>query len=104
MADDQKKLYGPTQKAVEETIRICTDKNILKEYLNERKVEVMDIMTALFDQDVVMERHEKALVKENSKEIALKMIAKNNMSVEEIAEVTGLTVEEVEELCNLQTV
>ena len=42
------------------------DSNVLKEYLSERKVEVMDILTALFDQDVVTERHEKALKKENT--------------------------------------
>ncbi len=64
----------------------------------------MDIMTALFDQDVVTERHEKALVKDNSKEIASKMIAEGDISTEKIAEFTGLTVEEVEEQCNLQPV
>ena len=101
---DQIKIHGRTQKAVEEIIRICMDSNVLKEYLSERKVEVMDILTSLFDQDVVTERHEKALVKENSKEIALKMIARGTMSIEEIAEDTGLSIEEVEELRNLQPV
>ena len=104
LADDQKRLYGPTQKAVEETIRICTDNNILKEYLNERKVEVMDIMTALFDQDVVTERHEKAIVKENAREIASKMIAEGDIPTEKIAEFTNLSVEEVKELEKLQPV
>lgn len=112
VADDQKRLHGPTQKAVEETIRICTGQDILREYLNERQVEVMDIMTALFDQDVVTARHEQALVreasqeasKEASKEIALKMLAEGDMTEEKIARLTGLSVEEVMKLRELQPV
>ncbi len=36
--DEQRKLYGRTRKAVTETIRICKDKNVLKEYLEEREI------------------------------------------------------------------
>ena len=52
------KKYGYTQKAAEETIRIYKDKDILAEYLKEREVEVMDIMTTLFDQDEVTRRYQ----------------------------------------------
>ena len=38
-----------TQKAVTETIRICKDRNVLKEYLLEREKEVVTIMMSLFD-------------------------------------------------------
>lgn len=38
--DEQRKLHGRTRKAVTETIRICKDKNVLKEYLEEREKEV----------------------------------------------------------------
>lgn len=38
--DGQRKLHGRTRKAVTETIRICKDKNVLKEYLDEREKEV----------------------------------------------------------------
>ena len=31
--DEQRKLYGMTEQTVKETIRICKDRNILKEYL-----------------------------------------------------------------------
>ena len=58
VADEQVKKYGYTQKAAEETIRICKDKDILAEYLKEREVEVMDIMTTLFDQDEVTRRYQ----------------------------------------------
>ena len=58
VADEQVKKYGYTKKAAEETIRICKDKDILAEYLKEREVEVMDIMTTLFDQDEVTRRYQ----------------------------------------------
>ena len=58
VADEQVKKYGYTKKAAEETIRICMDKDILAEYLKEREVEVMDIMTTLFDQDEVTRRYQ----------------------------------------------
>ncbi len=37
--DEQRKLHGRTRKAVTETIRICKDKNVLREYLEEREME-----------------------------------------------------------------
>ena len=57
IADEQVKKHGPTAEAVKETIRICKDKNVLTKYLKEREVEVMDIMTTLFDQDEVTRRY-----------------------------------------------
>ena len=55
--DEQVKLYGYSQTAVEKTIAICSRENVLKDYLEERAKEVRDIMFTLFDQDEVMERH-----------------------------------------------
>ena len=51
--DQQRKKYGLTLKAIHETIRICSDANILKAYLKERESELMDMMTYLFDQETV---------------------------------------------------
>ena len=45
--DEQVKIYGRTQKAVEETIRICKDMGVLKEYLTGREKEVIT-MTMTF--------------------------------------------------------
>lgn len=50
---EQVKLYGMTRKALHETIRLCKDRGVLREYLEKREVEVMDIMTMLFDQETV---------------------------------------------------
>ena len=50
---EQVKLHGMTRKALHETIRLCKDRGVLREYLEKREVEVMDIMTMLFDQETV---------------------------------------------------
>ena len=50
------RLHGKTRNAVLETIRICKDKNVLKQYLLEREKEVIDIMMALFDQQKAVEQ------------------------------------------------
>ncbi|MBO5622585.1 MAG: hypothetical protein J5959_13255, partial [Butyrivibrio sp.] len=56
ICDEQVRKYGRTKQAVEETIRICQDKNILKEYLDSRKKEVIDIMVALYDEQEILDR------------------------------------------------
>jgi len=50
--DGQRARYPEDQlKAVQETIRLCSDANILKKYLEVRKKEVTDIMMYIFDQE-----------------------------------------------------
>ncbi len=65
---EQVKLYGKTRKAVVETIHICKDKNVLKEYLESREKEVIDIMMALFDQEKAMEQFMKQFAYEKKQE------------------------------------
>ena len=55
--NEQVKQQGRTRKAVLETIRICKDRKILKEYLEGREKEVVDIMMTLFDQEYAVERY-----------------------------------------------
>lgn len=104
VANDQIKKYGRTKKAIEETIRICKDENVLTEYLREREVEVMDIMTALFDEEEISRRHDLSVEKDKAESIAKKLIANGKMSLEEIAECAGLTLKEVEKLANIELV
>ena len=59
MLDEQIQLYGYTKKAITETIRICLDKNILKEFLESRRNEVNDIMFMLFDEELQQKLHDK---------------------------------------------
>ncbi len=47
--DEQIRLYGKTEKAVRETIRLCKDQNVLNEYLV--KEEVPEIMFAYLDKE-----------------------------------------------------
>ena len=49
--NEQVALYGRSLRAAKETIRICRDKNLLREYLSERAKEVEGIMLTLFDQE-----------------------------------------------------
>lgn len=104
VANDQIKKYGRTKKAIEETIRICKNEDVLTEYLKEREVEVMDIMTALFNEEEISRRHDLSVQKDKAESIAKKMITNGKMSYEEIAECAGLTLEEVEKLANIELV
>ncbi len=46
-----------TEQAIKETIKICKDRNVLKEYLEHRETEVVMIMMSLFDDERIMSRH-----------------------------------------------
>ncbi len=62
--NDQVRQLGRTREAVEETIKICKDKNVLMEYLETREKEVIDIMTALYDEQEVVDRHIESRIRE----------------------------------------
>ena len=53
---DQSGLHGRTKEAVRETIRICKDRDVLREYLSSREKEVVSIMMSLFDQERAVEQ------------------------------------------------
>lgn len=55
--DTQIRAFGYTEKAIQETIRICKDKNVLKAYLQEREKEVTGIMMALFNDEYIQEAY-----------------------------------------------
>ena len=101
--DEQRKLHGRTRKAVTETIRICKDKNVLKEYLEEREKEVENIMLAMYDEKEILleyiesERYEAA--REEAKEAAIQMLKDGQLSVEQIAKYfSNFSVEDVKKL------
>jgi hypothetical protein len=117
--DDQRKLYGLTAKAVKETIRICKDRDVLKEYLESREKEVVTIMGKLFDTEDIMriywkdkertfkeeyakeydKKAGKKIAKETARETAKRMIEKGKMSLDEIADyVPDLSMDELKEL------
>ncbi|MBR6358795.1 MAG: hypothetical protein IKS11_04010 [Lachnospiraceae bacterium] len=71
--DSQVKSFGRTKKAIEETISICSDKDVLKEYLEAHRKEVVDIMTQLYD----AEREMKLYVEEEREDAAKKAVVEN---------------------------
>lgn len=85
--DEQVKLYGRTREAVTNTINICKDRDVLKDYLSSREKEVVDMMMTLFDEEQVM----RAYVESERKEAAKKASV---ISAIEIYQEMGLPVSE----------
>jgi hypothetical protein len=100
--DEQRKKYGRKQEAILETIRICKDKNILKEYLESRESEVITIMMSLYDEEEVMRVYVESEVlgatKKQAEDTARNLIKGDKLSMDEIAAATGLPLNEVIEL------
>ncbi len=101
--NEQRKLYGNTKQAVTETIRICKDRNVLKEYLESKEQEVVDIMMTLFDDEQILKAYAKDIEdnkeKETERKTAERMIKDREMSLEKIARyVPTLTMEELKKL------
>lgn len=97
-------IYTGNRKNITETIRICKDKNVLREYLHDREKDVVSIMMSLFDEEEVIrsyirsERYDAA--QDNSKKTAIRMMKAGKMSLEEIADYTELSLDSVRNLQN----
>lgn len=104
VCNEQIAMHGRTKKAILEAIRICKDKNVLKEYLESKEKEVVDIMMVLYDEQEVMRSYVESEVYEARIETAKRLLQMKKLSYEEVAAGSGLTVEEVEELVGLQLV
>ena len=97
--NEQTKQHGMTRKAIIETIRICKDRNVLKEYLAQREKEVVTIMMSLFDEEQIMKSFIRSDRPDEAKETAERMIKMGKLSLEEIAEcVPSLSIDELKEL------
>ena len=66
--NEQVRINGRTRKAVEETIRICQSEDVLKEYLDRQREEVIDIMLTLFDEETTMKNHDAAVERKGLKD------------------------------------
>ena len=103
--NEQVALYGRTLTAAKEIIRICRDRNLLEEYLSEREKEVEDIMLTLFDQEYVWDLERDSIraaalaqgASEKQTQVVLNMF-RRNMSIEDIADISGSSLEEVKEI------
>jgi hypothetical protein len=96
--DDQRKKYGLTQQAVEETIRICKDRNILRDYLESKEKEVVTIMMSLFDEEQILKVYIQDHDKEKEKETA-RTLFKNGISLDNIAKCSpNLSMDELRDI------
>lgn len=84
--------------AIEETIRICIERNILKTYLLNRKEEVVDIMLTLFEQEqataMMLANERKNAEMEQAKRNA-KNFYEMGFDTEKIAKGLGYTVDTI---------
>lgn len=101
--NEQVKLLGRTREAVLETIRICKDRNVLKEYLTNREQEVVNIMMTLFNDEYILKTYIESEKLDATKSVAKRMYQEGD-SVERIAKIFCISVKEVEEWLGLVTV
>ena len=96
--DQQVKLYGRTRKAAEETVRICKDRGILKEYLGAHEKEVINSMIMLFEQEEAVKRYGNRRAAEARVEGKIgtlaDLVTDGIITIEQAAKKMGMTVEQ----------
>ena len=113
--NEQVRQYGRTRQAVMETIRICRDRNYLKEYLEAREKEVINIMMTLFDDEYIYKTYVESEKKEAAQKAAQEATRKANVktarslyesgvSLDVIAHAVGQPMKTVEEWLGLASV
>ena len=104
ICNEQMKEHGRTRKAVMEAIRICKDRDVLREYLSNRESEVVSIMMVLYDEEEIMRSYvesERYEAKYDEKiETARRLLQMQKLANDDIAAGSGLTIEEVEKLAD----
>ena len=97
--DSHIKIYGRNKSAVENTIRICQNEDVLCEYLEGRKKEVIDVMMLLFDHDYMVKAYSEHKAKIQAIKYAVEMCQDFGLSIEKaihrVAVKFGLTEEKV---------
>lgn len=93
--------YGRTKKAILETIRICKNRNVLKDYLEKKEKEVVDIMMVLYDEQEVMRSYVESEKHDADIETARRFWQMGKLTYQEIADGTGLTIQEIQKLADV---
>jgi hypothetical protein len=96
--DEQRKKFGRKQEAILETIRICKDRDILKEYLESRESEVITIMMSLYDEEEVMRVYVESEKRKQAEDMAMNMLSDGELPLETIARYSGLSLKDVKKL------
>lgn len=99
--DQQVKLYGRDRKAAEETVRICKDRGVLREYLEAHEKEVINSMIMLFEQEEAVKRYGNRMRSEGRDEgrdegkiaTLAELVSEGIVTIEQAAKRTGMTVD-----------
>ena len=83
--NEQTKQYGMTRKAVTETICVCKNRNILREYLESREKEVVTIMMSLFNEEQIIRSYIKSERYEETKENARRLLKLGKIKINEVS-------------------
>jgi len=81
--DDQIRKHGRNKTAAEETIRICKNKGVLKEYLESREKEVVTIMISLFSQEYAVEAYAEDMARNREYKNTVEMCQDFGTTIEE---------------------
>lgn len=97
VCNEQVAIHGRTREAVQEAIRICKERNVLKEYLSSREKEVVDMLMELYDEQEVLRSYVESEKYDMKVEMAKEMLI-GNEPIDKIVRYSGLSKEIVEEL------
>ena len=100
ICNEQMKEHGRTRKAVMEAIRICKNRDVLREYLSNRESEVVSIMMVLYDEEEIMRSYVESERHDEKIETAKRLLQMQKLTNDDIAAGSGLTIEEVEKLAD----
>ena len=104
VCNEQIRLHGRRREAIMEAIRICKDRNVLKEYLSKKESEVVDIMMVLYDEEEIMRSYvesERYEARNDEKiETARRMLSDGALPLDKVAQFSNLPLEVIEELSN----
>ena len=96
ICNEQVKIHGRTRKAVLETIRICKDEDVLKEYLASKEKEAVSIMMTLFDKEYIMNTYIDDVARKGSENTLL-------ANIRSIMQNLGISLEKALEVLNIPT-
>ena len=98
VCNEQMAIHGRTQKAVLESIRICKDRNVLREYLSSKEKEVVDIMMLLYDEEEIMRSYVESERYDEKIEMVKRMLEDGTLPIDKIAQIADLPIRVVTHL------
>ena len=101
--NEQVKIYGKTLKALEETFRICKERDVLREYLESREKEILDIMITLFDHETIQDIYIHDVLTEREEQVRGELEAEFSKRESELKEKAAEKAEKAAEKSKIET-